>query len=160
MASLERRRQIRFRLCTECQSTAYCSVECQQTDWRPHRLLCKQFRRMGPRPSPSHHLVVYFPMEVDRPTLAWVGTTLAERGGGGSYYLPVLDHLLTVPGNNCNIGRSVQVVQGNLLRGRPTNPYILHVYYLDDLGIRNLVTNKALHGTVPPLVGDTWGETI
>ncbi|GKT54374.1 hypothetical protein ColTof4_13834 [Colletotrichum tofieldiae] len=120
MASLERRRQIRFRLCTECQSTAYCSVECQQTDWRPHRLLCKQFRRMGPRPSPSHHLVVYFPMEVDRPTLAW----------------------------------------GNLLRGRPTNPYILHVYFLDDLGIRNLVTNKALHGTVPPLVGDTWGETI
>ncbi|KDN60570.1 hypothetical protein CSUB01_11286 [Colletotrichum sublineola] len=147
------------RLCTGYASAAYCSLECQQTDWRPHRLLCKHFRRMGPRPSPSHCLIIYFPMEVSRPTLAWVDASLAE--GEDSHYLPVLDHLLTVPVNDRYIiGRGVQVVQGNLLRGRPTNPCTLHVYFLDDLDIRGLVTNKALHGTLPTLLGDTWGETI
>ncbi|KAK1991923.1 hypothetical protein LX36DRAFT_662884 [Colletotrichum falcatum] len=146
------------RLCTGCQSAAYCSVECQQTDWRPHRLLCRQFRRMGPRPSPSHRLVLHFPMDEDRPTLAWADTEPAQ--GQDSHYLPVIDHLLAVPGNDRHLWHDVQVVQGNLLRGRPTSPCTMHVYYLDDVDIRNLATNKALHGTHPTLLGDAWGEMI
>lgn len=62
------------RRCAQCRSAAYCSVECQQTDWRAHQLLCKKFKEasadgFAARPLPKHHLAIYFPMSKNKPRL-------------------------------------------------------------------------------------------
>ncbi|KAL3587959.1 hypothetical protein FPOAC2_13858 [Fusarium poae] len=75
--------------------------------------------------------------------------------------LDVLDQLLHIPGNDNYIGRGLRQVRGNILRGRPSNQDAIHLWFLDpDVPPRNIKTNQAIHGTIPTLIGDTWGEFI
>jgi hypothetical protein len=30
----------KFKRCLRCKITAYCSIECQRSDWRKHKLVC------------------------------------------------------------------------------------------------------------------------
>ncbi|KAG7433921.1 Zinc finger MYND domain-containing protein 10 [Fusarium oxysporum f. sp. raphani] len=65
--------------CARCRSAAYCSLECQQTDWRTHRLLCTKFSEQAQdnyasRPSPTHYLAIFFPMDKKRPSIVWIDT--------------------------------------------------------------------------------------
>jgi hypothetical protein len=60
------------RPCAPCKSTAYCSVECQQTDWPLHKLLCKKFSSFSPRPDSDSKLGLYFPVDSKVPELIWV----------------------------------------------------------------------------------------
>jgi hypothetical protein len=151
------------RYCITCRSAAYCSVECQQADWRPHRLLCRSFQELSAssfaaRPSTSHYLAIQFPMASRKPRLVWVRTR--EVNGEPGYFNPELDELLHVPGNNRYIGRGLHCVRGNILRGREISLDTLNIWYIDDSTRMNLGTNQSLHGTLPALVGDTWGEMI
>ncbi|KAG6977853.1 Ubiquitin carboxyl-terminal hydrolase 19 [Fusarium oxysporum f. sp. conglutinans] len=152
------------RRCARCHSAAYCSLECQQTDWRTHRLLCAKFSEQAQgsfasRPSPTHYLAIFFPMDKNRPSLVWVNTK-KDKYEVKPYFHPVLDQLLHIPGNEY-IGRGLRQVQGNLLRGRPSWQDTLNIWFLDpDEQPRNITTNKAIHGTIPTLIGDTWGEFI
>ncbi|KAE8444213.1 hypothetical protein EG329_000810 [Mollisiaceae sp. DMI_Dod_QoI] len=75
------------------------------------------------------------------------------------YFNPELDELLRIPGHEWHIGRNLLCVRGNSLRGRKTNQDTLNIWYLD-ADVPNLVDNESLHGTMPTLVGDTWGEFI
>ncbi|OBS16730.1 hypothetical protein FPOA_12670 [Fusarium poae] len=151
--------------CARCRSAAYCSIECQQTDWRTHRLLCTKFAEnaqdnYASRPSPTHHLAIFFPMDKKRPSVVWVDTK-KDKYHDIPYFHPVLDQLLYIPGNDGYIGRGLREVQGNVLRGRPSWQDTLHIWFLDpDATPRNITTNKAIHGTIPTLIGDTWGEFI
>lgn len=148
------------RLCVRCRSAAYCSVECQQTDWR-HRLLCRQFGLVSAtaRPSPDHYLAVYFPMSENHPSIVWVDTKRDRYEI--DYFHPELNQLLQVPGHIGYIGRALHCVRGNILRGREANPDTINIWYLDpDVTVSGLVTNQTLHGTHTTLVGDTWGEMI
>lgn len=153
------------RRCARCHSAAYCSLECQQTDWRTHRLLCRKFSEhaqgnFANRPSPTHHLAVFFPMDKTRPSLVWVDTK-KDKYETKPYFHPVLDQLLHIPDNDGYIGRDLRQVRGNILRGREKNQDTLHIWFLDpDVPPRNIITNQAIHGTIPTLVGDTWGEFI
>ncbi|KAG8664667.1 hypothetical protein FPOAC2_10370 [Fusarium poae] len=153
------------RRCACCHSAAYCSLECQQTDWRTHRLLCRKFSEHAQgnftnRPSPTHHLAVFFPMDKTRPSLVWVDTK-KDKYEAKPYFHPVLDQLLHIPGNDNYIGRGLRQVRGNILRGRPSNQDTIHLWFLDpDVPPRNIKTNQAIHGTIPTLIGDTWGEFI
>ncbi|KAF2175412.1 hypothetical protein K469DRAFT_752133 [Zopfia rhizophila CBS 207.26] len=94
----------------------------------------------------------------DMSRLVWVDTK--EVGGEPGYFNPRLDELLHVPGNEGYLGRGLHSVRGNVLRGRKTNLDTLNIWYIDDFQVNNLTTNQSLHGTIPTLVGDTWGEMI
>lgn len=156
------------RLCQKCRSAAYCSVECQQADWRTHKLLCRQFKDLSAasfavRPSPTHYLAIYFPMTERRPRLIWVDTeevNIGRQPEEEGYFNSKLDALLHIPGNDRYIGRNLHCIRGNLLRGRERNDDTLNIWYLDDAYIKNFATNQSIHGTVPTLIGDTWGEKI
>lgn len=122
------------RLCTTCHSAAYCSIECQQTDWRTHKLLCREFKdisasNFAARPSPQHRLAIYFPMVTSSPSVVWVDTE--EDGHQKGYFNPKLEHLLVVPGYNEYIDRNLLCVRGNSLRGRKTNQDTLNIWCLD-----------------------------
>ncbi|KAH7159315.1 hypothetical protein DER46DRAFT_702380 [Fusarium sp. MPI-SDFR-AT-0072] len=130
--------------CVRCRSAAYCSLECQQTDWRTHRLLCAKFSEQAQgsfasRPSPTHYLAILFPMDKTRPSLVWVDTKK----------------------DNYEVEPYFRPVQGNVLRGRTSWQNTLNLWFLDpDVTPRNITTNQAIHGTIPTLIGDTWGEFI
>ncbi|KAF9762083.1 hypothetical protein IL306_003565 [Fusarium sp. DS 682] len=152
------------RRCARCHSAAYCSLECQQTDWRTHRLLCAKFSEQAQdsfasRPSPTHYLAIFFPMDKKRPSLVWVNTK-KDKYEVKPYFHPDLDQLLHIPGNEY-IERGLRQLQGNVLRGRPSSQDTLNLWFLDPDGpLRNITANKAIHGTIPTLIGDTWGEFI
>jgi hypothetical protein len=61
------------RLRQQCRSSSYCSVECQQTDWPAHKLLCSQYRIQGDRPGPRHKRAIFF-FSPDRksPKFIWI----------------------------------------------------------------------------------------
>ncbi|KAH7468017.1 hypothetical protein FOMA001_g15876 [Fusarium oxysporum f. sp. matthiolae] len=136
-----------------------------QTDWRTHRLLCAKFseqaqRSFASRPSPTHYLAIFFPMDKTRPSLVWVDTK-KDNYEVEPYFHPVLDQLLHIPGNDGYIGRGLRQVQGNVLRGRTSWQNTLNLWFLDpDVTPRNITTDQAIHGTIPTLIGDTWGEFI
>jgi hypothetical protein len=113
---------------------------------------------MPPKPSDTCVLAIHFPVDQTRPRLLWVDSKEDEYTKG--YFNPCLDHLLTVPAATSYIGRALLVVRGNQLRQRPDNPDTLNIWYLDDFKYPNLPTNKSIHGTLPTLIGDTWGEFI
>ena len=152
------------RLCNQCQSAAYCSAECQQADWRTHKLLCLPFDIMrrdnfGARPSPNHYLAIYFAMDQKYPILGWVNTKPDVYTPGQVH--PILDDLLKVPGSQGYVGRRLKVVRGNVLRGRRENPDTINIWHLDPDGDEpGMTTNQTVHGTIPTLIGDTWGDTI
>ncbi|KAI1341081.1 hypothetical protein F5Y15DRAFT_414203 [Xylariaceae sp. FL0016] len=57
--------------CGNCHATWYFSRECQSSDWPTHKLLCKQFRDQGPRPSADHYRAIVLPVEDTGPKLVW-----------------------------------------------------------------------------------------
>jgi hypothetical protein len=94
------------------------------------------------------------------PSLTWVDSK-DHRGKAKTYSHPILDHLLHIPGNEGYIGRGLGQVRSNVLRGRPKNHDTLHMWFLDpDATPANITTNASIHGSVPTLIGDTWGEFI
>lgn len=75
--------------CGQCKSIYYCSVPCQRSDWRTHKLLCSAYasfdKTSRPSPTDKHFLGIFFPVDDKKPQLVWV-----RRGREGSN-LPVLD---------------------------------------------------------------------
>ncbi|KAK7926641.1 hypothetical protein PG985_003639 [Apiospora marii] len=132
--------------CTRCRSAPYCSPECQHTDWRTHKRLCSSFWECyTARPSPSHYLVIYFPMvsPASVPQLCWLDTKETTTAG---YFEPELDQLLQVPASDHYLGRGMQVVRGNILRGRPKLPDSLRLRYLTEYDGNDAVqVNDTLH---------------
>lgn len=59
-------------LCGKCRSAAYCSVECQQTDWAIHKLLCTQFSVSADRPGLNFKRAILFPEEGPNPVVFWM----------------------------------------------------------------------------------------
>lgn len=68
------------------------------------------------------------------------------------------DQLLDVPDSyNWWGGRCLQRVLGNCLRGRQMNENTIHIWHVE---YDDLPSNTSLHGAMPSLVGDAWGETL
>lgn len=93
-----------------------------------------------------------------KPRLVWIDTK--EVSGERGYFNPELDELLHVLGNDEYVGRGLHCVRGNTFRGRKQTLDTLNIWYIDNSLVNNLQTNQSLHGTLPTLVGDTWGEMI
>jgi hypothetical protein len=99
-------------------------------------------------------------MRETKPRLVWVGSK-ADIYEQEEYLHPDLDQLFYISGNKGYIGRGLHVVCGNRLRSRKENADTTNIWYLDpDQPIANLTTNQTVHGTIPTLIGDTWGDTI
>lgn len=159
--------------CARCKSAAYCSLECQHTDWEVHRLLCKKYSHKADanfqcRPSPRHRLVIFFPMKpkdptkrsssITKPTLRWIDTKVVKRQLA-EYFYPDLGKLLSIAQYNGVIRPLLKRVRGNALRGRETNKDTIDIWHLDPDIIKGVVDNESLHGSPSPL-GDTWAETV
>ncbi|KID93947.1 hypothetical protein MAJ_10077, partial [Metarhizium majus ARSEF 297] len=82
---------------------------------------------------------------------------LTERG---QHFHADLVKLLRIAGHERYIGRGLNRVRGNVLRGRETNKDVIDIWCLDPgVDIPGLIGNKSLH-SYPSLLEDTWGETI
>ncbi|KAF4429694.1 hypothetical protein F53441_13987 [Fusarium austroafricanum] len=78
-------------------------------------------------------------MDKTRPSLVWVDTKKDEY----------------------EVEPYVHPVRGNVLCGRPSTQDTLNLWFLDlDVPPRNMTTNKAIHGIIPTLIGDIWGDFI
>jgi hypothetical protein len=60
------------KLCFLCRSSSYCSPQCQKDDWSLHKMVCKTFTNLPPRPSTSHKLAIIFPVDAKNPQLVWI----------------------------------------------------------------------------------------
>ncbi|KAM0798828.1 hypothetical protein BDR22DRAFT_795905, partial [Usnea florida] len=58
--------------CGRCHSARYCSLECQQTDWPSHSLLCSQYSTHTGRPNPSYKRAILFPPDDNKPQFIWI----------------------------------------------------------------------------------------
>ena len=60
------------KFCSLCHSILYCSRECQKTDWPLHKMVCKKFTTLPPRPSLLHRLAIHFPAGSKESQLIWI----------------------------------------------------------------------------------------
>lgn len=59
--------------CAGCRDIKYCSVECRETDWPAHKLLCSTFKTVpdSERPSERMRRVIFFPPDSNKPVFVW-----------------------------------------------------------------------------------------
>lgn len=60
--------------CGSCHAAAYCGSECQATDWKLHKSLCKHYRKFLLTRPVDHKLGILFPVNSDKPQLIWLKT--------------------------------------------------------------------------------------
>src|SRR5437762_10992722 len=63
--------------CTGCNSARYCSVECRDTDWQTHKLLCRSFKDfLTPSSSQDENTkfkrAILFPSDSEVPRFVWL----------------------------------------------------------------------------------------
>ncbi|KAH0556756.1 hypothetical protein GP486_005453 [Trichoglossum hirsutum] len=85
--------------CASCYSAAYCSIECQQTDWPVHKTLCKIFKNFqsSTRTSSRSKLGLLLPVDSKTPRPVWVECELIndyEYEGDLPYEYSHVDSLL------------------------------------------------------------------
>jgi len=119
------------RKCARCKSTAYCSPECQQSDWYAHRRLCRTFTNFLAPPGPNFRRAILFPTPLGSgPRLTWV-TIIPNAPGWNGHDKPLLDDPLKLsPNESKSIGRGVDMIRGNALRAGP-NDHVIELTYRD-----------------------------
>ncbi|KAK8195311.1 hypothetical protein HDK77DRAFT_489631 [Phyllosticta capitalensis] len=61
------------RLCVACHCVAYCSKECQRSDWRSHQKICPQLNTQPERPEDGEFKrAIVFKADEDKPRLVWL----------------------------------------------------------------------------------------
>ena len=74
-------------------------MECQQTDWPLHKILCKAIKSVPSRPDATHKLGILFPEDVKTPQLVWINCKRVTNPYpiGNDYTLesPDISHLMS-----------------------------------------------------------------
>lgn len=65
--------------CGSCNSSTYCSAECQKLDWPVHKILCRQFRDFGTPPAGLFRRGIFFPVDEKKPKFVWVPYTVRSE---------------------------------------------------------------------------------
>lgn len=92
-----------------------------------------------------------------KPKLLWVQTREIQ----GGFNTSEIGHLLTIPGHAGYIGQGIQVVRGNILRGRPKFHDSLNIWYLDDPVVESRAkVNDTLHGIPRSVCAHGWGDAF
>ncbi|KAI9866760.1 MAG: hypothetical protein M1813_000702 [Trichoglossum hirsutum] len=144
------------RRCAKCKSTAYCSIECQQTDWPLHSLLCKSLGSFLTPPTLTSRLAIFFPWNEPHPRFIWVEVQLSDPSrigeSGGSDYADVTELLKNHPGEGTRgFGPHREFLRGNLLRGRAVNRNTIEFieresYIQDDTRSNKSINSVQGHG--------------
>lgn len=139
------------RLCQRCFSSAYCSIECQQTDWPTHQLLCRSFRTYIASPGENFRRAILFPTRYRSTRWIWVEIEPnAPRREG--HDRPLLDELLkNSPSESGYIGRTTILIRGNALRGDRPNGHTIEVTLRDDL-----VDMSPINQSTASVGGNAW----
>jgi hypothetical protein len=63
--------------CSKCHEMPYCSAECQKSDWRIHKLVCKSLKAFSDSDRPhqegmKYRCAIYFPETGGRPRFIWI----------------------------------------------------------------------------------------
>lgn len=66
--------------CGNCKVAQYCSSECQSTDWKVHKLLCKSFEEFRVRPGKDYRHAIVFGHKKQKPRFIWVECPKNEQG--------------------------------------------------------------------------------
>jgi hypothetical protein len=98
------------------------------------------------------------PVSSLKPSLCWPKAKEVKSAAG--YFEPNLDEVLRVPGQTGYLGRGLQIVRGNILRGRPKFPDSLNIRCIDDFATDDFPINATLHGGPDCLCADGWGDTM
>lgn len=110
-------------MCSRCRSTAYCSIECQQTDWSIHRHVCKSFKKLGNRPGKNFRVAFFFPTDSLSPKPVWIEIQPAIQRPTYGYDNALYDeYLKNSPSEKQRGTCGIALIRGNLLRGKQPNP--------------------------------------
>ena len=75
--------------CQVCQTSSYCSKACQEADWPCHKLVCKDFGKLGPAPATTaggtFRRGIFFPVNERRPKFVWVPCILTTSSDEGDF---------------------------------------------------------------------------
>src|SRR4051812_16593706 len=58
--------------CGRCKQAAYCSAECQQTDWNLHKMLCSTITDFAAPPAKNMRRVIVFDTNKTKPQFMWI----------------------------------------------------------------------------------------
>jgi hypothetical protein len=58
--------------CGRCQQASYCTVECQQTDWNVHKMLCSSFQDFETPPDENRYRAILFDYKKKKPEFVWI----------------------------------------------------------------------------------------
>ncbi|KAI4705545.1 hypothetical protein J4E81_000428 [Alternaria sp. BMP 2799] len=58
--------------CSTCSNARYCSTACQKKDWKKHKMLCKSFADLEPRPGAAFFRGLLFPGDEPLPRFVWI----------------------------------------------------------------------------------------
>lgn len=108
------------KFCSLCHLISYCSPEYQKPDWPLHKTICKTFTALPPRPSPSHKLVILFPVDSKDPELLWIKCERqVDDKDGVAWERPNTEQPLEIENLDpkYQYAREFKSIQRNVLRG-------------------------------------------
>ena len=133
--------------CSRCHSAKYCSVECQQTDWPSHSLLCSQYSAHTGRPDPSYKRAILFPPNENKPQCIWIEcrTEVSDEDPDVTYEWEScqVEDLLGGKLGQYYASAERKLIQRNVLRDRKF-ANSLHVVCRETFGIDGSQLNKSV----------------
>ncbi|KAI9771045.1 MAG: hypothetical protein M1839_002981 [Geoglossum umbratile] len=152
------------RRCAKCKSTAYCSTECQQTDWPLHSLLCKSLGSFLAPPTLNSRLAIFFPWNEPCPRFIWVEVRLGDPNKIGSSkgydYADVRELLKNHPSEGTKgFKPHTEFLRGNLLRGRAANRNTIEFIERESYAQDDTQSNQSIN-SVQGHVWTSWNGSI
>ncbi|TFK70047.1 hypothetical protein BDN72DRAFT_839476, partial [Pluteus cervinus] len=143
-------------LCQQCRSIAYCSKECQKSDWSCHKLVCSQFKEVPARPGESWKLAIFFAEDSPSPKLIWAEckTMYDPDDIPSTWYMPNIDQYIC-PKTKPESSPEYNVVGRNLVRNRDLE-YQLVVVARDTFLFDGSQINQGVKKATKGMMGHTW----
>jgi len=140
--------------CVDCGSTAYCSTICQETDEPVHKVLCETFTRMPPRPTSTHQLGLFFPVDEEEPKLIWINIPVTSEATSAEHRSVDFNSLL---GPNLVLGITYR--PDNLFRHFALD-CTLAVFHRDAFVFDGSKDNKSIHSLTGGVMYRHWKGPI
>jgi hypothetical protein len=141
--------------CAACRSAAYCSPECQQTDWPLHKTICSGFTVLPLRPSPLYKLGFLFPVTSKVPELIWVPCEEKFKDDFVKYEQPITSSFL----DNDNSSVGSKVIARNHYRGFDLDHAVV-IFYREASRFDGSKSNECVISTTRRQAATDWRGPI
>ncbi|KAK7518819.1 hypothetical protein IWZ03DRAFT_359061 [Phyllosticta citriasiana] len=143
------------RLCGACHSVAYCSKDCQNSDWKSHKNICSQVVEELERPKGNFKRAIIFKPDDDKPRLVWLEVQRIkdpddEEKSRLSTARPIADFLACRQDAVSGVG-----FQRNVRRGRDLeHTLIINFYerYDPNYSVREATDVRNFHDFMGPVI--------